>query len=124
MKNLRPEEENIIKDIRNVFRQKKENKAIKDRILRDIKSHVEYKEENYYIPLRINNFLSNNYIEYKSNGDKNKTLSVEEYLTKVSPYLKEIKKSDTLKIQLTIANTFISFLDNCEECVMDSKSVI
>ena len=124
MKNLRPEEENIIKDIRNVFRQKKENKAIKDRILRDIKSHFEYKEENYYNPLRINNFLSNNYIEYKSNGDKNKTLSVEEYLTKVSPYLKEIKKSNTLKIQLTITNTFISFLDNCEECVMDSKSVI
>ena len=36
MKNLRPEKENIIKDIRNLFRLKKETKSIKDRMLRDI----------------------------------------------------------------------------------------
>ena len=36
MKNLRPEKENIIKDIRNLFRLKKEIKSIKDRMLRDI----------------------------------------------------------------------------------------
>ena len=36
--------------------------------------------ENYYKPVRVGNFWSNNYIEYKSNGDKNKTLSVKEYL--------------------------------------------
>ena len=38
------------------------------------------------------------------------TLSVEEYLNKIRPYLKDIinnlKKSDTWKIQLTIANKF------------------
>ena len=47
----------------------------------------------------MNNFWSNNYIEYESNDDKNKTLSVEEYLNKTKPYLKDIinnlKKSDT-----------------------------
>ena len=36
MKNLRPEKENIIKDIRNLLRLKKETKSIKDRMLRDI----------------------------------------------------------------------------------------
>ena len=40
-------------------------------------------------------------MEYESNGDKNKTLWVEEYLNKFSPYLKDIinnlKKSDTWK---------------------------
>ena len=60
------------------------------------------------------------------NGDRNKTLSVEEYLHKIRPYLKEIannlKKSDTWKIQLTISNNFISFIDNDAECVMHSKS--
>ena len=70
--------------------------------------------------------MSNNYIEYKSNGDKNKTLSVEEYFNKISPYLKDIinnlKKSDTWKIQLTVASNFISSLDNDEEHVMHSKS--
>ena len=117
-----------IKDIRNLFRQEKETKAIKDRILRDIKNLFEHEkeEENYYKPVRVSNFWSNNYIEYKSNGDRNKTLSVEEYLNKIRLYLKDIinnlKKSDTWKIQLTIANNFISSLDNDEECVMHSKS--
>ena len=55
-----------------------------------------------------------------------KTLSVEENLNKIRPYLKYIrnnlKKSDTLKIQLTIATDFISSEDNDEERVMHSKS--
>ena len=127
MENLSLEEENIIKDIRNLFRLEKETKAIKDRILRDIKNLFEHEEEeNYYKPVRVSNFWSNNYIEYESNGDRNKTLSVEEYLNKIRPYLKDIinnlKKSDTWKIQLTISNNFISSLDNDEERVMHSKS--
>ena len=48
--------------------------------------------------------------------------SVEEYLNKIRPYLKEIinnlKKSDTWKVKLTIANNFISSTDNDEERVM------
>ena len=96
MGSLSLDEENIIKDIRNLFilkkdkrklKQEKETKAIKDIILRDIKNVFEHenKEENYYEPVRVSNFWSNNYIEYKSNGDRNKTLSVEEYLNKISP---------------------------------------
>ena len=50
--------------------------------------------------------MSNDYIEYKSNGDKNRTLSVEEYLDKVIPCLKDIvndlKKSDTWKVRLKV----------------------
>ena len=72
MESLRLEERNIIKDIRNLFRQKKEldytavkdirnlfrlkkeTKAIKDRILRDIKNLLEHEEEqNYYAPERV-----------------------------------------------------------------------
>ena len=33
--------------------------------------------------LRDINFWSNNYIEYKRNGDINKKLSIEEYLNKI-----------------------------------------
>ena len=84
MENQRPEEENIIKDIRdlfrlkkinftvikgirNLFRLEKETKAIKDRILRDIKNLFELDKEveNYYKPVRVNNFWSNNYILIK-----------------------------------------------------------
>ena len=43
--------------------------------------------------------------------DKNKILTVEEYLNKIRPYLKGIinnlKKSDTQKIQLTITFLFL-----------------
>ena len=46
--------------------------------------------------------------------------------TLISPYLKDIinnlKKPDTWKIQLTMANNFISFIGNDEECVIHSKS--
>ena len=83
MESLSLEEEKIIKDIRNLLRLKKETKAIKDRILRDIKNlfeHEEEEEEKYYKPVRVSNFWSNSYTEYESNGDRNKALSVEEYL--------------------------------------------
>ena len=74
----------------------------------------------------MNIFWSNNCFEYKSNSDGNKTLSVEEYLNEIRPYLKDIinnlKKIDTGKIQLTIANKFVSSIDNDEEHVMHSES--
>ena len=55
---LSPEEENIIKDLRNLFRLKKEIKEIKDMVLRNIKNLFTYEkeEENYYKPVRLNNF--------------------------------------------------------------------
>ena len=37
----------------------------------------------------MSNFWSNSYIEYESNGDRNKTPSVEEYLNKIRSYLKD-----------------------------------
>ena len=57
---------------------------------------------------------------------KNKTLSVEEYLNKISLCLKNITnnliKYGTWKIQLTMSNNFISSLDNDEQGVMHLKS--
>ena len=79
-----------VKDIRKLFGLKKEIKGIKDIVLRNI---------NHYKSIRVNYFWSNNYIEYKSNGDRKKTLSVKEYLDKIRLYLKDImndlKQSDT-----------------------------
>ena len=68
------------------------------------------------MPERVGNFWSNNYTEYENNGDRNKTLSVEEYLNKIKPYSKgiinDLKKSVALKIVLTIGLNFISSKDN------------
>ena len=44
-------------------------------------------EEEYYKPIRTGNAFSGNYIEYKSNGNKDKILSTEYYHDKTEPYL-------------------------------------
>ena len=58
-----------------MFKTKKENKAINDRIIRHTKNFFEYERENYFKLVRVGNFWSNNYIDYESNGDKIKTIS-------------------------------------------------
>ena len=77
-----------------------------------------------FLSMKVSNFWSNSYIEFESNGNRNKTTSIEEYLNTIRLYLKDInnlKRSDTWKIQLTIANNFISSTSNDEERVMHSK---
>ena len=96
------------------------DRLTKDRIIRDIKTLFEQQEEeDYYKPKRVSNFWNNNYIEYESSGDRNRNLSLDEYLNKIEPYLRDIiidlQKSDTWKIQLTIK--FISSKDTEEERV-------
>ena len=76
--------------------------------------------------LKVGNIWSNNYIEKKSNSDKNKILSDEEYRSKIRPYLQDIindlRKSVIWKIQLTIKINFISSKDGEEEHIMYSRS--
>ena len=68
-------------------------------------------EKDYYETKRVSNFWNNNYIEYESNDDKNRDLSLDEYISNIKPYLRNIiidhQGSDTWKIQLTIAINFI-----------------
>ena len=40
------------------------------------------------IIVRIVDAFSSNYIEYKSNGDKDKTLTIKNYLDQFKPYLR------------------------------------
>ena len=64
--------------------------------------------------------MSKSYSENESKGDGNKTLSTEEYLYEIRPYLKDTinnrKNCDTWKIN------FISSKDNDEELIIHSKS--
>ena len=43
--------------MRNLFRLKKENEGIKDRIIRDIENLFEQQEEDYHKPVRVGNFI-------------------------------------------------------------------
>ena len=57
-------------------KKKHNGRIIKEIIIRDVRT--------------LWNLWNNNYIEYKSNGDKNRNLSLEEYLHKIKPYLRNI----------------------------------
>ena len=57
IESLSLDEGKIIKDIRNLFRQEKETKEIKDRTLKYIKNLFQHEEEeNYYRPVRVSKF--------------------------------------------------------------------
>ena len=98
-----------------------------DHLKINIRTLFEQQEEkDYYKRERVSNFWNNNYIEYKSKGDKNRNSSLDEFLNKIKPYLRNIiidlQNFDTWKIQLTVAINFISSTDTEKEHVMHSKS--
>ena len=52
-------------------------REINYRLIRDIRTFLEQQEEkNYYKLKKVSNFWNNNYIEYKSNGDRYRNLSL------------------------------------------------
>ena len=109
-----------------IEKKEQNERIIKNRIIRDIKTLFEQQQQDYYKPKRVSKFWKNNYIEYKSNGDKNRNLSLDEYLNKTETYLRNIiidlQNSDPWKIQLTIAINCISSKDSEEEHAMHSNS--
>ena len=56
---------------------------IKDTVIRDIRTIFE-QEDDYYEPVKVGNFWNNNYVEYESNGNRNKNLLVTKYLDKTN----------------------------------------
>ena len=82
--------------------------------------------EIIYKPTLIKSGYNNNYIEYRSEGDK--LLIVEEYLALIEPYLRELindyKSKGEWKIQLTAQINFISLRPGSDETrVMHTRSV-
>ena len=63
-------------------------REVNNRIIRDIRTLFEQEEKVYYKPKRVSNLWNNNYIEYESNNDKNRNLSLDKYLDKIEPYLR------------------------------------
>ena len=77
-------------------------------------------DDNYYKPVLIRSSFEGNYKRYESRGDKDKTLSVKQYLYMIIPYLsdlindhKNIRNSEW-KIQLNMGVKFISTNDTAE----------
>ena len=43
-------------------------------------------DDNYYKPILVKSSFNEDYKVYESRGDKDKTLSIEQYLNKIIPY--------------------------------------
>ena len=67
-------------------------------------------DEDYYKPIRTKDAFNNNYIEHKSIGDKDKTLTIKECLDMIRLYLIDItndhKTQGEWKIHLKMTMTF------------------
>ena len=79
-----------------------------------------------YKPTIVKSGYNNNYIEYRSEGDK--LLTIEEYLNLIEPYLRELindhKNKGEWKIQLTPQIKFVSLRPGSDETrVMHTRSV-
>ena len=75
-------EDNIIKDMRNLFTSKRKCNFIYGKTTYNNKRHKNLIWRRYY-KVRIDNAFSSKYIKYESNGDKDKTLSIKEYLIRL-----------------------------------------
>ena len=66
----------------------------------------EHEEKEFFYPVKVDNFWSNIYVEYETNRDKSKILSVEEYLNKVKGYWQNIL-NDVKKLTLYVLKTMM-----------------
>ena len=99
---------------------------IKYKGIRDLRNLFDLSIDEYYDqPIRTNSAFNNNYIDYESKEDKDKILSIKEYLTIIGPFLSDIindkKTQGEWKIQLSITINFMSFKDSDETRTMHSK---
>ena len=100
-------------------------------------------DEDYYKAIIAKSAFNSSYIQYESKRDKGKNLSIKKYLNMITPYLSDIindhntqgkwrihsgnkiiehKTRSEWKIQLIMANNFISFKDSGETRTMQAKS--
>ena len=138
LKTTMPDSTKINKTIREI---RKENHD-EDKILRDLDFTFD-REKDHYKPKKTVGAFNNNYIQYESIGDKDKYLSIKEYIDIIRPYFSDIlnnhktqgewkihsgniifdhKTQGEWKIHLTMAINFISSKDSDKTCTMRTKS--
>ena len=96
-------------------------------------------DEDYYKPIKTNSAFNGNYIEYQNKGDKDKNLSIKEYLYMIITNLRDItnyykahrklkvhfshdyETEGEWKIWLSMKINFVSSKDSDEICIMYTK---
>ena len=89
-------DKNLLELEKNLFELKKyydydDTKKCKCKGIRDVRNLFNLSiDEDYYKPIKTNDAFNNSYIVYESKGDKDKTLTVKEYLDMIKLYLGNI----------------------------------
>ena len=92
--------------------------------IKDIKNLFDkVSEEDYYKPILVKISFNGNYKYYESKGDKEKRLSVRQYLNKITPHLYDFINDHRIarrvwKIQISMRVNFISSKDSGETCTI------
>ena len=90
--------------------------------LRDIENVFDNIEDDYYKPILVKSSFNENYKYYGNRGDKDKILSIEQYLDVIKPYLSDLindhkaieTSSNEWKIQINMHINFVSSNDTGE----------
>ena len=109
----------------NTLDQKEENKYtnrddldyFRITVIENLIGNVDF--DDYYKPILVKSSFKNNYKFYESKGDKDKKLSVKQYLYMIIPYLKDLindhraieNNSKAWKTQINMSVNFISSND-------------
>ena len=93
---------------------------IKYRGIRDLRDLFDLSiSEDYYKPIIVKSASNNSYIQYESKGDKDKILTIREYLNMIRPYLLDMindyKNKGEWIIQLSAEINFISSKSDSDE---------
>ena len=94
--------------------------------LKKIVKTVSKPKKDVYKPIKICGAFSENFVEYKSNSKKDKSISITKYLNNIREHLRKLindkRKKGEWKIQLTMKINFISSINFNETRDMHSKS--
>ena len=121
---IRPKKESkkileIKKNVNSLLLNKKEK-------VKQIEKIISITKKNVYKPIKISGAFSDNFVEYKSGSEKDKSISIASYLNKIREHLRKLiddkSKKGEGKIQLVLKINFISSKDFNETRDMCSKS--
>ena len=57
-------------------------------------------DEDYYKPIKTMSAFNGNYVEYESNGGKDRNLSLKQYIYMINPYLRDIMNDHKTPLKL------------------------
>ena len=99
-----------LKDIRNLFDQNDDDKVYED--IKCLFNEYEEIKKDVYEPIKISVAFNDNYVEYKSESERDKSISIKKYPDRIREYLRKMindkKKIEEWKIQLVLKINFIS----------------